>query len=124
MGITGKRSNIGLLIKMRRKELKISQERLGEMVGVSYQQIQKYESGKDMVSAERLREIASALNIGVSYFYENPIISEFREAILGYYNLKGLSPDENELIRCFRTIDDIEFRKRFMLLLMRAANRG
>lgn len=117
-------SHIGLLIKKRRKELKISQEKLGEMMGVSYQQIQKYESGANRVSAVMLRNIASALNIDISYFYEKPIIGEAHEEASTVESMKGLSPDEKELIGCFRAIGDMEYRKRFLLLLMRAAERG
>lgn len=120
----GKTSHIGMLIKKRRKELKISQEKLGEMMGVSYQQIQKYESGANRVSADMLRNIASALNIDVSYFYEKPVPGEENEeaaaATLGI--IKGLSPDEKELIGSFRAIGDMEYRK-ILLMLMRAAGR-
>lgn len=124
MGKTGKKPDIGLMIKMRRKELKISQERLGEMVGVSYQQIQKYESGKDKVRADRLRDIASALNTDIAYFFERHAEFEVREETPVYNDLKGLSPDEKELVSSFRAIEDMEYRKVFLRLLMKAAGRG
>lgn len=118
----GNTSHIGMLIKKRRKEMSISQEKLGEMMGVSYQQIQKYENGTNRVSADMLRNIASALNIDVSYFYEKPTHDEVHEeeATLGI--IKGLSPDEKELVASFRAIDDMEYRK-ILLMLMRAAGR-
>lgn len=118
------KSHIGLLIKKRRKGLKISQEKLGEMIGVSYQQIQKYESGANRVSADSLKEIASALNSDVSYFYEKPVPFEVHEEEATYIDMKGLSPDEKELVRSFRGISDNEFRKMFLRLLTRAAKRG
>jgi len=117
-------SFIGSLVRKRRRELKISQEKLGEMIDVSYQQIQKYESGVNRVSADKLRDIASALNINVSYFYKKPVSEETQEEAEAYDKINGLSPDEKELITCFRIIDDREFRKRFLYLLMRAAKRG
>lgn len=121
---SNKTSYIGSMIKRRRRELKISQEKLGEIVGVTYQQIQKYENGLNRVSAEMLHKIASALDTDVSYFYEKPVATdEARERVAAYGNLKGLSPDEREVIRCLRTIDDEEYRKRFLLLLMSAAGK-
>lgn len=119
---TGEKPDIGLMIKMRRKEVKISQERLGEMIGVSYQQIQKYESGKDRVRADRLRDIASALHTDISYFFEKHAAFEVREETPVYNDLKGLSPDEKELVRYFRAIEDMEYRKVFLHLLMKAAD--
>lgn len=121
---TGEKPDIGLMIKTRRKELKISQERLGEMVGVSYQQIQKYESGKDKVRADRLRDIASALSTDITYFFEKHAAFEVREETPVYNDLKGLSPDEKELVRSFRAVDDMEYRKMFLQLLTKAANRN
>ncbi len=59
---------IGHRVKQRREELNISQERLGEMAEVTYQQIQKYEKGANKVSAERLSKIAEALKVPASFF--------------------------------------------------------
>lgn len=119
-----KRSYIGSKIKRRRRELKISQEKLGEIVGVTYQQIQKYENGLNRVSAEMLQKIASALDTDVGYFYEKPAATdEARERVAVYDSMKGLSPDERAVIKCLRAIDDEEYRKRFLLLLMSAAGK-
>ncbi|MBI4745847.1 MAG: helix-turn-helix transcriptional regulator [Deltaproteobacteria bacterium] len=115
---------IGSRIKRRRRDLKISQEKLGEIVGVTYQQIQKYENGLNRVSAEMLHKIAAALDTDVSYFYEKPVVTdEAHERVATYADMKGLSPDEREVIRCLRAIDDEEYRKRFLLLLMSAAGK-
>lgn len=62
--------HVGLRIRMRRKELRISQEKLAEAVGLTFQQIQKYERAANRVSASKLYELARALNTTVSYFYE------------------------------------------------------
>lgn len=122
---SNKASYIGSMIKRRRRELKISQDKLGEIVGITYQQIQKYENGLNRVSAEMLQKIASALDTDVSYFYEKPAAAdEAHERVAAYGDLKGLSTVEMDVIRCFRAIDDEEYRKRFLLLLMSAANRG
>jgi transcriptional regulator with XRE-family HTH domain len=62
--------HVGLRIRMRRKELGISQEKLAEALGLTFQQVQKYERAANRVSASKLFEIARALNTGVAYFYE------------------------------------------------------
>ena len=57
---------IGAAIRLRRKQLKISQELLAERCGVSFQQVQKYENGANRVSFSRLVQIAHALGLRVS----------------------------------------------------------
>jgi transcriptional regulator with XRE-family HTH domain len=60
---------LGQLLRERREVLGISQRHLGERLGISYQQIQKYERGCDRISASRLAEICRALDIDVGYVY-------------------------------------------------------
>src|SRR5262245_58044651 len=62
--------HVGLHIRMRRKELGLSQEKLADSLGLTFQQVQKYERGANRVSASKLWEIARALDISVAYFYE------------------------------------------------------
>ncbi|HQB38788.1 MAG TPA: helix-turn-helix transcriptional regulator, partial [Deltaproteobacteria bacterium] len=57
---------IGALIRKRRKELGLSQEQLSEKVGVSYQQIQRYENGGSMLNVENLQRVANALAVPVT----------------------------------------------------------
>jgi transcriptional regulator with XRE-family HTH domain len=61
---------VGLRIRLRRKEMGVSQERLAEALGITFQQVQKYERGANRVSASKLWEIAAALKTPVSYFYD------------------------------------------------------
>ena len=62
--------HVGLRIRMRRKELGISQERLAEAIGLTFQQVQKYERAANRVSASKLWEMAQALSTQIGYFYE------------------------------------------------------
>jgi transcriptional regulator with XRE-family HTH domain len=62
---------IGARVRERRLALSISQEQLGRKLDVSFQQIQKYESGKNRVSAARLFEICKALNVSLSSMFEH-----------------------------------------------------
>ena len=61
----------GKKIRSRRLSLGLTQTKLGDSVGVTFQQIQKYEKGTNGVSAERLGKIAEKLRINVLYFYNN-----------------------------------------------------
>jgi transcriptional regulator with XRE-family HTH domain len=63
--------HVGGRIRMRRNMLGMSQEKLGERLGVTFQQVQKYEKGTNRVGASRLQDIASILSAPVSYFFEN-----------------------------------------------------
>lgn len=62
--------HVGARIRMRRKILGVSQERLAEGLGLTFQQVQKYERGANRVSASKLYEIARSLQAPVSYFFE------------------------------------------------------
>ena len=61
---------IGMRMRKRRQDLNMSQIALGEQLGVSSQQVQKYESGKNRVSAGRLFDICKALNVSLSSMFE------------------------------------------------------
>lgn len=62
--------HVGSRLRQRRAFLDISQKELGEAIGVSFQQVQKYERGKNRIGASRLFVIAKILGVEVSYFYE------------------------------------------------------
>jgi transcriptional regulator with XRE-family HTH domain len=63
-------AHVGARIRMRRVERNLSQAELGDAVGVSFQQIQKYERGDNRVSSGRLQQIADMLETTVAFFYE------------------------------------------------------
>ncbi len=62
--------HVGLRIRLRRKELGVSQEKLADQIGLTFQQVQKYERAANRVSASKLYEMARALNTSIAYFYE------------------------------------------------------
>ena len=59
---------IGRRIRLRRVEIKISQSELADKLGVSFQQVQKYEKGVNRVGAARLQKIAAALDVPLTFF--------------------------------------------------------
>src|SRR3954468_2212863 len=62
--------HVGARIRMRRKILGVSQERLADDLGLTFQQVQKYERGANRVSASKLYEIARSLKTSIAYFFE------------------------------------------------------
>src|SRR5574341_1903042 len=62
-------NEIGSLIKKRRSELGISQEELAAALGVTYQQVQRYEGGQNKLNVENIQQVAGALSVPVSYFF-------------------------------------------------------
>jgi transcriptional regulator with XRE-family HTH domain len=62
--------HVGTRLRMQRMVRGLSQTELGEAVGVTFQQIQKYESGKNRVSASRLQQIADVLKVAPDFFFE------------------------------------------------------
>ena len=62
---------MGKKIRLRRVEQRLSQSDLGEKLGVSFQQVQKYEKGVNRVGASRLQQIATALDIPVTFFFDS-----------------------------------------------------
>ena len=63
--------HVGSRIRLRRTLLGMSQERLGDSLGLTFQQVQKYERGVNRVSASRLFDLARVLEVPISFFYED-----------------------------------------------------
>ena len=63
--------HVGSRLKLRRTTMGMTQEKLGDQLGVTFQQVQKYEKGANRIGASRLQEIAQILNVPVSYFFED-----------------------------------------------------
>ena len=64
-------THVGSRVRLRRTMLGMSQEKLGEALGITFQQVQKYEKGSNRIGASRLQNIADVLKVPVSYFFED-----------------------------------------------------
>ncbi len=64
-------AHVGHRVRLRRMLIGMSQERLGELLGLTFQQVQKYEKGINRIGAGRLFEVAGILGVPVSFFYED-----------------------------------------------------
>lgn len=63
--------HLGQRIRLRRTLMGLSQEKLGEALGLTFQQVQKYERGANRVSASRLRDLARVMNVPIGFFYDD-----------------------------------------------------
>lgn len=104
--------SIGEQIKKRRKELGISQEKLAEALNVSYQQVQRYENGMNMLNTDKLQMVANSLDVPVAYLFEE------RKMMVAESLTPYLSSEENGLLRLFKRLGerDKESVFRFMQL--------
>ena len=98
---------IGIKVKRIREARGMSQMELAEEVGVSFQQVQKYEKGINRISAERIQQIARALGTPVNTFFEKESVSMVSEPSLEY---SPMSQEEAKLLQLFREIDDGKIR--------------
>jgi transcriptional regulator with XRE-family HTH domain len=103
--------HIGLRLRQRRMAVGITQIDLAKAVGLTFQQIQKYESGANQLVSSRLYELASALGVPVSFFFEGLARAERSDVA----NLAGLSllatAEAQQLILSYWKIDKTSIRK-------------
>lgn len=108
---------IGKIIREKRKALGLSQEQLSEKVGVSYQQIQRYENGGSMLNVENIQRIADALSIPITHFFEGASLQQsLTEPATSIFNT-----DEKVLLKHFRQISENPDRQAVMLVTRRLA---
>lgn len=118
---------VGENIYRQRRRLKLTQERLGELLGLTFQQVQKYEKGVNRVSAGRLYEIANVLEVPVGFFFEGAGAPPFREAPGLAEDTEGpqiavLSDEVLQLIDAFQKIDDASLRRSLLATIQAAAS--
>jgi transcriptional regulator with XRE-family HTH domain len=92
---------LGRRIRLRRTEIKMAQSELGDKLGISFQQIQKYERGVNRVGAGRLQQIAAALGVPVTWFYEGDAKDREVESLLFQDSAFSL-----RLLRAYRRMKD------------------
>jgi transcriptional regulator with XRE-family HTH domain len=120
--------HVGGRVRLQRMLLGISQEKLGEKLGLTFQQVQKYEKGVNRIGASRLFDLAMVLNVPIQYFYEDAPAGEarvppspgFAERQPDPYIFEFLNTREGlELNKAFARISDPKTR-RAVLELVRA----
>ncbi len=116
--------HVGARIRLRRNMLGMSQEKLGESLGITFQQIQKYEKGTNRVGASRLQAIATILGVPVSFLFEDlpgqssALGSGFAEDASTVHALEFCSSAEGlQLNRSFVKISDPKVRRKIIELI-------
>jgi transcriptional regulator with XRE-family HTH domain len=121
--------HVGSRVRLRRMMLGMSQEKLGEHLGITFQQIQKYEKGTNRIGASRLQAIARVLNVPVAFFFEDapgmtPVAGNqgFEESQAASYVVDFLSSSEGlSLNKSFVRIKDAKTRRKIVELVRAVA---
>ena len=120
---------VGSRVRMRRIMLGMSQEKLGEALGLTFQQVQKYEKGTNRVGASRIQQISEILQVPVSFLFEGGPSSSasaenHNEGISPAYVSDFLATSEGlALTRAFTRIADAKLRRRIVELVEQIAER-
>src|SRR5690349_16717920 len=110
---------LGQRVRARRLEIGMSQERLAELLGVTFQQVQKYEKGVNRIAASRLHDIAHALEMPVARFFEgiSGRASAVAETGRDYIDDALATPEGTQLMTLFASIRSQKVRRRVVELV-------
>jgi transcriptional regulator with XRE-family HTH domain len=118
---------VGKRVRMRRLALDMSQTNLADAVGLTFQQIQKYEQGTNRVSASRMQQFAKILEVPISFFFEGAPAAQVmgggkkingKAAVSPAYVTNFLaSQDGQTIIKAFTRIEDQKLRRSIVLFV-------
>lgn len=117
--------HVGSRVRLRRNMLGLSQEKLGEAIGLTFQQVQKYERGANRIGASRLLELSRVLGVPVAFFYDEtdpvhapPVPTGLEESPQEGFDSDPMRKREAlELIEAYYDIDDAATRRRLLDLV-------
>jgi transcriptional regulator with XRE-family HTH domain len=121
---------VGARVRMRRLMLGMSQEKLGDNLGITFQQVQKYEKGTNRVSSGRLQAMSDILQIPLSFFFEGaphiagPVHQGAKESSPAYISDFLANPDGLKLVKAFTQIGDAQLRRSLVHLIEELAGDG
>ncbi len=130
--------HVGARVRLRRTLLGMSQEKLGQAIGLTFQQVQKYERGTNRIGASRLHELARVLDVPIAFFFEEMNLGDaasaavardrkgprgLSEAVEAFYSNEPIMRRETlELVRAYLRIVDPQLRRRVFELAKAIAN--
>ena len=115
--------HVGRRVRMRRKMLAMSQTKLADALGLTFQQVQKYENGTNRIGAGRLQQIAHALQVSISLFFEDPLkpsgssTDERRSPSSDYVSQFLTTTEGLALAKAFMYIKEPDVRRSIVLLV-------
>jgi transcriptional regulator with XRE-family HTH domain len=122
--------HVGSRVRMRRMMLGMSQEKLGDALGLTFQQVQKYEKGTNRIGASRLQQISLILQVPVAFFFEGaPVVAGEFEPVAGMQEAPSpayvsdflATSDGLSLTKAFMRIKDAKLRRRIVDLVQQIA---
>ena len=119
--------HVGSRVRMRRMMLGMSQEKLGDSLGLTFQQVQKYEKGTNRIGASRLQQISLILQVPVAFFFEgaptvHPHSDGMKEAPSPAYVSDFLATSDGlALTKAFMRIKEPKLRRRIVDLVEQIA---
>jgi transcriptional regulator with XRE-family HTH domain len=123
--------HVGSRLRMRRMLVGMSQEKLGESLDLTFQQIQKYEKGSNRISASRLYDMSRILDVPVQFFFDDMVRSDAAsrgkaDKPSGSFEMIEFlsSPDGAQLVRTFSEIDSPEVRRNILDLVKSVSGIG
>lgn len=123
-------AHVGDRLRLRRTMMGLNQEAVARAVGITFQQVQKYEKGRNAMNANRLYEFARFMNVPVAYFFEGLESSAQSEKMTGFsetksekFDHKSVSDRESlEIMKAFKRIGEPMVRKRLADLVRAVAD--
>lgn len=124
--------HVGSRVRMRRILVGMSQEKLGEALGLTFQQVQKYEKGTNRIGASRLQQISQTLNVPPAFFFDGAPALDSANAAANGHPMPGVAEDSHSstfvldfiataeglaLNKAFARIADAKIRKRIIELV-------
>jgi transcriptional regulator with XRE-family HTH domain len=123
--------HVGSRVRMRRMMLAMSQEKLGDALGLTFQQVQKYEKGTNRIGASRLQQISQILQVPVEFFFEgapknlDELVNAVQDAPSASYVSDFLATSEGlSLTKAFTRIKEPKLRRRIVDLVEEIAARN
>ncbi|GIL39248.1 hypothetical protein TMPK1_14850 [Rhodospirillales bacterium TMPK1] len=113
--------HVGTRVRLRRTLLGMSQEKLGQAIGLTFQQVQKYERGANRIGASRLYDLSRVLDVPISFFFDDlPAEVESNDGFSPSQGFRDDAGDSNpmakretlELVRAYYRIPDAQLRRR------------
>lgn len=114
--------HVGARVRMRRMMLGLSQEKLGDALGLTFQQVQKYEKGTNRIGASRLQQLSDILKVPVAFFFEG-LPTNNMATDTGVQSLQQhlATTDGLALTKAFAAITDSNIRKKIVDLVEQIA---